>query len=88
MPHRRQVETIFDTKNDRYLVIAVGWEKSKRIHNCIVHFDIKDEKIWVQENNTDVEFDRDLEEMGISKKEIVVDFRHPSMWGYSDFAIA
>ena len=83
-----EVETVFDTKNDRYLLLDVGWEKTKRVHNCFVHFDIKDGKIWIQENNTDIEFDRDLEEMGILKQEIVVGFHHPSMREYSDFAIA
>ena len=82
------VDAIFDTVSDRYLLLDVGWEKSKRVHHCIVHFDIKDNKIWIQENNTDVEFDRDLEEMGISKQEIVVGFHHPSMREYSDFAVA
>jgi XisI protein len=45
-------------------------------------------KIWLQENNTDIEVDKELEEMGISKQEIVVGFHHPSMREYSDFAIA
>jgi hypothetical protein len=54
----------------------------------VFHFDIKDGKIWVQENNTDVELDKDLEEMGISKKEIVVGFHHPLMREHSDYATA
>jgi XisI protein len=82
------IETIFDTENDRYLVLDVGWEKSRRIHNCIFHFDIKDGKIWLQENNTDIEVDQELEDMGISKKEIVVGFHHPSVREYSDFAVS
>ncbi len=32
--------------------------------------------------------DEDLEEMGISKQEIVVGLHHPSMREYSDFAAA
>lgn len=48
----------------------------------------KDGKIWVQENNTDIELDKDFEEMGISKKEIVVGFHHPKMRELSDYATA
>jgi hypothetical protein len=44
--------------------------------------------IWIQENNTDIEVDQELEEMGISKKEIVVGFHHPSMREYSDYAVS
>ena len=58
------------------------------MHHCIFHFDIKDNKIWLQANNTDIEVDLELAEMGISKDEIVVGFHHPSMREYSDFALA
>ncbi|NES19343.1 MAG: XisI protein [Symploca sp. SIO3E6] len=51
-------------------------------------FNIKDDKIWLQENNTEIEVDQDLQEMGISQKEIVVSFHHPSVREYSDFATA
>lgn len=81
-----EVELVFDTENDRYLLLDVGWRGKKRVHHCIFHFDIKHGKIWLQENNTDIEVDEDLEEMGISKQEIVVGFHHPSVREYSDFA--
>jgi hypothetical protein len=82
------VELVFDLENDRYLLLDVGWDGEKRVHHCIFHFDIKDGKIWLQENNTDTEVDESLEEMGISKKEIVVGFHHPSMREYSNYALA
>jgi ABC-type proline/glycine betaine transport system substrate-binding protein len=83
-----EVELVFDADNDRYLLLDIGWEGKKRVHHCIFHFDIKDGKIWLQENNTDAEVDEELEAMGISKQEIVVGFHHPSMRKYSDYAIA
>ncbi len=83
-----EIELVFDTENDRYLLLDVGWRGTKRIHHCIFHFDIKNDKIWLQENNTDIEVDEDLEEMGISKQEIVIGFHHPSVREYSDFATA
>jgi hypothetical protein len=83
-----EVELIFDTENDHYLLLDIGWQKSHRVHNCIFHFDIKDNKIWLQENNTDLEIDEDLAEMGISSDEIVVGFHHPSMRKYSDYAFS
>lgn len=82
------IETIFDRDNDRYLVLDIGWDGSRRIHNCIFHFDIKDGKIWIQENNTDIEVDEELEAMGIAKTELVIGFHHPAMREYSDYAVA
>jgi hypothetical protein len=86
----KDVETqlIIDSERDRYLLLRVGWEGERRINYPVFHFEIKDGKIWLQENNTDIEVDRELEEMGISKKEIVVGFHHPAMREYSDFATA
>jgi hypothetical protein len=83
-----EVELIFDTENDHYLLLDIGWQKSHRVHDCIFHFDIKDDKIWLQENNTDLEVDEDFAEMGISNDEIVVGFHHPSMRKYSNYAFS
>lgn len=81
------IEAILDTESDRYLILDIGWNESRRVHNCIFHFDIKDGKIWIQENNTDIEVDEELKELGISKKELVIGFHHPSMREYSDYAV-
>jgi hypothetical protein len=83
-----EIEIIFDEQNDRYLLLDVGWRGTHRVHHCIFHFDIKGDKIWLQENNTDREVDEDLIQMGISPQEIVIGFHHPSMRKYSDFAVA
>jgi XisI protein len=81
-----ETQLIIDSERDHYLLLRVGWEGDQRINYAVFQFDIKDGKIWIQENNTDVEIDKDFEEMGISKKEIVVGFHHPVMREYSDFA--
>lgn len=83
-----ETQLVVDSERDHYLLLRVGWEGDSRINHSVFHFDIKDGKIWVQENNTDVEIDKDFAEMGISKKEIVVGFHHPLMREQSEFAIA
>lgn len=83
-----ELEIVCDSDNDRYLVLDVGWEQSRRIHNCIFHLDIKDGKIWIQENNTDIEIDQELEMLGITKKDLVIGFHHPSVREYSDYSVA
>lgn len=82
-----ETQLILDSERDHYLLLRVGWDGENRINYPVFHFDIKNERIWVQENNTDVEIDKDFEEMGISKKEIVVGFHHPSMREHSDYAV-
>lgn len=88
-PKNPNIETqiICDQVNDHYLLLRTGWDNDRRVNHCIFHFDIKDGKIWIQENNTDIEIDEELAEMGISKKELVIGFHHPSMREYSDYAV-
>lgn len=81
-------QIILDSERDHYLLLKAGWDGDQRIYYPVFYFDIKDGKIWLQENTTDIEIDKELEAMGISKKEIVVGFHHPSMREYSDFAMA
>ncbi len=83
-----ETQLIMDLERDHYLLMRVGWDGEKRINHAVFQFDIKDGKIWIQENNTDIEIDKDLEEMGISKKEIVVGFHHPLLREHSDYATA
>lgn len=42
-----EVQLIFDTKWDRYQWLNVGWQQFNRIYRCVIHFDIKDGKIWL-----------------------------------------
>jgi XisI protein len=81
-------QTIFDTEHGHYQIVSVGWDKKQRIYGCSIHLDIKDEKIWIQTNNTELDIGQDLIEMGVSKEDIVIGFQPPFMRQYSGYAIA
>jgi hypothetical protein len=57
------------------LLLREGWDKSRRVHAIIVHLEIRDGKIWVQEDWTEHVVAADLEEVGIPKSEIVLGFQ-------------
>ena len=42
-------QLIADTKNHRYQVVTIGWEGDNFVHDCPLHFDIINGKIWVQQ---------------------------------------
>ncbi len=48
-----EVQLMFDTERAHYQWMNVDWQQFNRIYRCIVHFDIKDGKIWLQQNLTD-----------------------------------
>lgn len=78
-------QVIFDTERDHYLVVSIGWEGEVPVYDCIFHVDIIDGKIWVQQDNTDVDLPSLLMEAGIPQKDIALGFQAPSMQKYSSF---
>jgi hypothetical protein len=80
---------VCDTIRDEYLLLSVGWEKDgKRRNSPIFHFRIKNGKVYVEEDNTDVEIVRQMEELGIESEDIVLAFYPPSHRKYTDYAVA
>lgn len=58
-------QLFFDTARDHYQIMSVGWNQLDRIYHTVLYFDIKDGKIWLQQNTTDVDVGEELIEMGI-----------------------
>ena len=79
---------VFDQENDRYLVIVSGWEGPRRVHSIVIQLDIIDGKIWLQCDNTDTVVADELERAGVSKNEIVLGFKPPSVRPLTDYAVA
>jgi XisI protein len=80
-------ELIFDTERDRYQLLRVGWEQKHRVYGCVMHFDIRDGKIWLQWNSADADIGQELMDMGISKEDLVIGFHPPHLRQYSDYAV-
>ena len=79
---------IADKENHRYQVVTIGWDGRKFVHDCPMHFDIIDGKIWVQRNMTEVDLERIFRENGVPNTDIVIGFLSPKMREYSDYAVA
>ena len=56
-----------------------GWRNDYRIYGCAIQLDLINNKVWIQNNNTEVYVDRELIERGIDRKDIVLGFRSPSV---------
>ena len=70
--------------------MSIGWnpETSNFIYGVAFHIDIKDGKVWVQQDNTDAIIVDDLLEGGIPQSDIVLGFLSPYMRQFSDFSVA
>jgi hypothetical protein len=79
--------TVFDTKQDHYQVMNVGWDGYRRVYGCILHLDIKGGKIWIEQNMTEMRIAQKLVEKGVEKENIVLGFQAPEMREYTDYAV-
>jgi hypothetical protein len=82
------LQTIFDREGNHYLLMFVGWEGIRRVHGCLVHVDIIDNKFWIQRDGTEQGIAGELIEAGVPKSRIVLAFRSLEMRKMTDFAIA
>jgi hypothetical protein len=83
-----QAVTVFDSESDHYLLMVHGWDKKRRVHDCIVHVDIIDGKFWVQFDGTEYGIAQELQDAGVPKDRIVLGFKSPEMRKYTEFAAA
>jgi hypothetical protein len=79
---------IADKENHRYQVVTIGWDKNKFVHDCPIHIDIIDGKVWIQRNMTEIDIANILTQNGVAKSDIVLGFLTPKMREYSEYALA
>ena len=80
-------QTVFDTEHDHYQIVNVCWKNERRVYGCILHLDIKDGKIWLQYNGTEIDFAEEFAALGVPKQDIVIGFHSPFMRQFTEFAV-
>ncbi|MEH2030213.1 MAG: XisI protein [Nostoc sp.] len=83
-----EIQLIFDTVRDHYQILEIGWDGYDRIYNCVIHLDIKDEKIWIQHNMTDIQIAEDLAEMGVPREDIILGLQPSYLRQYTQYGVA
>jgi hypothetical protein len=84
-----EVETqiAFDVDRDRYLMFHVGWRGEKRVFGCVIHLEIREGKIWIQRDGTEVGIANELIADGVPKSDIVLGYRSPYMRKFTELAV-
>lgn len=88
--HAEDVESelFFDPIRHHYQLMRVGWQGLKRVYYTVMHFDIKDSKIWIQQNTTERDVGQALVEMGIPKEDIILGLHPPYKRPYTGYGVA
>jgi hypothetical protein len=80
-------QLILDPDRDQYLVMMVGWEQQQRIAGCVLHVDLIDGQIWIQQDRTEYGIADALVAHGIPKDAIVLGFHPPYKRPYTGFGV-
>ncbi len=81
-------EVLADRKRNHFQLFFIGWEGNKFYHDIVLHFDIKENgKVWIQQNNTELQVADELINRGVIHEDIVLGFRHPQIRPYTGFAV-
>jgi hypothetical protein len=83
-----EVQLLFDTQRDHYQLVQVGWQENRRVYGCLVHVDIKNEKIWIQRDGTEIGIANELVQAGVPKKDIVLAFQSPYKRQFTEYAVS
>ncbi len=68
--------------------MRVGWKGLKRVYYIVLHFDIKEDKIWLQHNATGIDAGEELVSLGVPKQDIVLGLHPPYKRPYTGYGVA
>ena len=83
-----QLEPIFDREHDRYLLVEVGWQNGRRIYGTLLHIDIINDKLWIQQDGTEEGIANELVVLGIPKQKIVLGFKPIERRKITEYAVS
>jgi hypothetical protein len=79
---------IIDRDRNHFMLFDVGWQQKRRVHGCITHVQIIDDKIWIQRDGIEDGITDELVEAGISKDKIVLGFHPLDVRPHTGYAVA
>jgi len=74
--------------NNHFMLVHEGWENHRRVHGCVVHAEIRDEKIWIHYDGIEDGITLELVAAGVPKDRIVLAFHPPEVREHTGYAIA
>ncbi len=81
-------QVFIDKEENNFFLFNVGWHNRKRIHGCVVHIEIINDKIWIQRDGIEDGITYDFLKAGIPKDKIVLAFHPPDIRPHTEFAVS
>ncbi len=82
-------QIIADKERNRFMVVGFGWENNDHLsYTTFLHFAIINDKVWVQQNWTEIPVGKRLMEQGVPQTDIVLGFVPEYARGETEYAVA
>ncbi len=82
-----EVHLIVDREGNHFQLFHLGWRGNTRVYGCAIHVQIKEGKIWIEHNSTEILIAQELVEKGVNKQDIVLGMHSPFMRQFTDYAV-
>lgn len=69
------------------LLAEIGWQNGRRIYGTLLHIDIIDQKLWIQQDGIEEGIADELVALGVPKQQIVLGFKPIDRRKVTEFAI-
>lgn len=79
---------VISTDKNHFLLMHEGWEGHRHIHGCVVHAEIRDDKIWMHYDGIESSITEDLVAVGVPKDHILLAFHPVSAREHTGYAVA
>ena len=87
LPPTMDCRFIMNPNRTEFILLKLGWSKGNYRHYIIFHVSIKDGKVWVNQDNTDIGIADDLVYEGIPKSDIVLGYYEKHIRATTEFAV-
>jgi hypothetical protein len=81
------IQILFDHEHDHYQLSSIGWDDDQRIYGCLLHLDIKNGKIWIQHDGTEIGIAKELVALSVPKEDIVLAYHPPYKRPHTGYAV-
>ena len=65
-------QLIINAEKTDFILLSLGWDDDNFLHTILFHYQIKDNKVWLMKNNTNVLINQIMIENGIHKNDITI----------------
>ncbi|MGA1132032.1 MAG: XisI protein [Prochlorotrichaceae cyanobacterium] len=79
---------VISLNRDQFILMDHGWENNRRVHGCLFHAQIINQKIAIEYDGIEDSITEDLVSAGIPKEDIILAFHPPAMRQYTGYAMA